>query len=138
MPRCSRRSCGSSGLGKCRPRGRPRPVPAALETFVSALEASLDQAAAGAPNPGHVASHRMNRVEYVNAVRDLLDLEIDGATLSPSDLGNGGIAVGRALTSVDARPIETSQPRSQPSHRMTRHSGRSSPNSRTSPVCQPW
>ena len=76
--------------GQMPPEGRPRPQPAALETFVSALEASLDEAAAGAPNPGHVASHRLNRVEYVNAIHDLLDLEIDGATLLPSDLPGFG------------------------------------------------
>ena len=29
--------------------------------------------------------HRLNRTEYANAIRDLLDLEIDAATLLPAD-----------------------------------------------------
>src|SRR5204862_7110120 len=36
-------------------------------------------------NPGSVILHRLNRTEYANAVRDLLDLEIDVATLLPPD-----------------------------------------------------
>ena len=35
--------------------------------------------------PGSVTLHRLNRTEYANAVRDLLDLEIDPALLLPSD-----------------------------------------------------
>ena len=76
--------------GQMPPEGRPRPDQAAIDAFVVALEASLDRAAASAPNPGHVASHRMNRVEYVNAIYDLLALEIDGAQLLPSDLAGFG------------------------------------------------
>ena len=45
----------------------------------------LDRAAAGAPNPGSPSLHRMNRQEYANAVRDLLDLQVDVTTLLPSD-----------------------------------------------------
>ena len=44
----------------------------------------------GAPNPGRVASRRLNRVEYVNAIQDLLGLEIDGAQLLPSDMAGFG------------------------------------------------
>jgi hypothetical protein len=35
--------------------------------------------------PGSVTLHRLNRTEYANAVRDLLDLEVDPALLLPSD-----------------------------------------------------
>ena len=72
------------------PPGRPRPEPAAVDAFVTALEAALDRAGAAAPNPGRVASHRLNRTEYVNAVRDLLDLELDGEALLPSDMAGFG------------------------------------------------
>ena len=72
------------------PPGRPRPEPAAVDAFVTALEAQLDRVGAAAPNPGRVASHRLNRTEYVNAVRDLLDLEIDGEALLPSDMAGFG------------------------------------------------
>ncbi len=37
------------------------------------------------PNPGSVVLHRLNRTEYANAIRDLLDLEIDVTTLLPPD-----------------------------------------------------
>lgn len=76
--------------GQMPPLGSPRPEPAVMTSFVTALEASLDRAAAAHPDPGHVASRRLNRVEYVNAVRDLLALEINGADLLPSDLANYG------------------------------------------------
>ncbi len=34
--------------------------------------------------------HRLNRTEYANAIRDLLDLEIDAATLLPADNSSRG------------------------------------------------
>jgi len=43
-----------------------------------------------APNPGRVASHRLNRSEYVNAIHDLLGLDIAGADLLPSDMAGFG------------------------------------------------
>ena len=76
--------------GQMPPPGRPRPEPAAVDAFVTALEAELDRVGAAAPNPGRVASHRLNRTEYVHAVRDLLDLEIDGEALLPSDMAGFG------------------------------------------------
>ncbi len=76
--------------GQMPPPGRPRPEPAAIDAFVTALEAQLDRVGAAAPDPGRVASHRLNRTEYVNAVRDLLDLELDGEALLPSDMAGFG------------------------------------------------
>ena len=76
--------------GQMPPQGRPRPEASAVTTFVSALEAELDRVGAAAPNPGRVASHRVNRTEYVNAVHDLLALEIDGEALLPSDMAGFG------------------------------------------------
>ena len=54
--------------GQMPPEGRPRPDADTIDRFVTALEATLDQEAAADPNPGRVASRRMNRVEYVHAV----------------------------------------------------------------------
>jgi mono/diheme cytochrome c family protein len=72
------------------PAGRPRPTPEAIDEFASWLEGELDHAALAAPEPGRVPQHRLNRAEYVNAVRDLLDLDIDGqALLPPDDSGHG-------------------------------------------------
>ena len=42
------------------------------------------------PNAGRVASHRLNRAEYVNAIHDLLALDIDGAELLPGDMAGFG------------------------------------------------
>ena len=76
--------------GQMPPEGRPRPAREEVETFVVALEAALDREAAGQLTPGRVASRRMNRVEYVNAIEDLLDLRVDGAELLPSDMAGFG------------------------------------------------
>ena len=68
------------------PAGRPRPEAQAQTAFVSFLETELDRSAAAAPNPGRTeAFHRLNRAEYRNVVRDLLQLDIDAASLLPTD-----------------------------------------------------
>src|SRR5438552_1495650 len=71
--------------GEMPPPGRPRPDKAASDAFRSALEAALDREAARRPNPGRPAIHRLNRVEYTNAIRDLLAFPIDGRSLLPLD-----------------------------------------------------
>jgi hypothetical protein len=71
--------------GMMPPPGARQPDRAAVESFVSWLETSLDQAAAANPNPGRVGLHRLNRVEYANAIEDLLGLHIDAAALLPKD-----------------------------------------------------
>src|SRR5438128_12246664 len=76
--------------GQMPPQDRPRPDQAAVTAFVTALEAELDRVSAAAPDPGRVVSHRLNRTEYVNVIRDLLALEIDGAALLPSDMAGFG------------------------------------------------
>ena len=68
------------------PAGRPRPDKAAHDGFAAWLETELDRAAAAQPNPGRTEPfHRLNRAEYQNAVRDLLDLDLDVASLLPAD-----------------------------------------------------
>jgi hypothetical protein len=67
-----------------------RPDAAAYDHAAERLEAALDAVAATTPNPGRVPSHRLNRVEYTNAIRDLLALEIDGPSLLPADDSNHG------------------------------------------------
>ena len=42
------------------------------------------------PHPGAPVLHRLNRVEYANAVRDLLDLPIDATALLPGDDSSAG------------------------------------------------
>src|SRR6266446_5573456 len=55
--------------GMMPPPGMPRPDAGSVNTFVTWLETSLDQAAAAHPNPGSIALHRLNRAEYSNAVK---------------------------------------------------------------------
>ena len=78
-------------VGLMPPMGRPRPEKATYEKLASWLEQSTDRAAAAkGPNPGRPAVHRLNRVEYANAIRDLLGLEIDArSVLPPDDSGFG-------------------------------------------------
>ena len=90
--------------GMMPPPGRPRPDRATYDRLASFLEAGLDHAAAAAPDPGRSdALRRLNATEYQNAIRDLLDLEIDVADLLPADdssagfdnVGLGGLDAGR-------------------------------------------
>ena len=72
--------------GTMPPLGRPRPDAAAADRLAAWLETEIDRAAAASPNPGRtVPLHRLNRTEYQNAVRDLLDLDVDAAALVPAD-----------------------------------------------------
>ncbi len=71
--------------GAMPPAGNRRPDQATYDAMVGSLERSLDAAAAAAPNPGRPVVHRLNREEYKNAVRDLLAVDIDPATMLPPD-----------------------------------------------------
>ena len=71
--------------GMMPPPGMPRPPLAKYERLRDWLEAEIDRKAAAHPNPGSVVLHRLNRTEYANAIRDLLDLQIDVNTLLPAD-----------------------------------------------------
>ena len=76
--------------GMMPPAGMPRPDRVAYDGFRRTLETALDRAVAEKPNPGVTALHRMNRGEYANAVRDLLALDVDAATLLPADDSSEG------------------------------------------------
>jgi hypothetical protein len=76
--------------GMMPPSGARRPERAVLDGFAGELETRLDRVAKATPNPGSTALHRLNRTEYANAVRDLLDLQVDVTTLLPSDDSNEG------------------------------------------------
>ena len=69
--------------GMMPPADNPRPPAAARESMIRFLENDLDRHnVTRLPAPG---IHRLNRTEYANAIRDLLDLEIDPAKYLPSD-----------------------------------------------------
>ncbi len=73
------------------PAGRRRPAESAYREALSSLEGELDRIAAEAPDPGRTETfRRLNRTEYHNAVRDLLALEVDVASLLPADSASYG------------------------------------------------
>ena len=73
------------------PAHMPRPATEEYDGLRSWLESELDRAAAAVPDPGRSpAFHRLNRSEYHNAIRDLLNLEVEVAQLLPSDPGSYG------------------------------------------------
>jgi hypothetical protein len=68
------------------PSGRPRPDQPASDRLAAWLEGELDGAVAAHPNPGRTEPfHRLNRAEYQNVVRDLLDVDVNVSALLPSD-----------------------------------------------------
>ena len=78
------------GAGMMPPAGAKRPEPAVLTAFQRGLEARLDAAAEARPNPGWRPFQRLTRTEYANAVKDLLDLDIDPTVYLPPDTNSHG------------------------------------------------
>ena len=68
------------------PGGVSRPDEAEYEAAATWLETEIDREWRADPNPGRVgAVHRLNRLEYNNAVRDVLGLDVDVTSLLPGD-----------------------------------------------------
>ncbi len=68
------------------PMEMPKPSEAVYNELVSWLESEIDELAATAPNPGRTDTfHRINRAEYANSVRDLLNINVDVEELLPAD-----------------------------------------------------
>ena len=68
------------------PGGSPRPDQAMYRAVASWLETEIDPAALARPYPGRGETfHRLNRAEYHAAVRDLLAVDVDVASLLPAD-----------------------------------------------------
>lgn len=85
--------------GEMPPPSRPKPGHEELEDFVTWLQASLDSYAEAHPNPGRATLRRLNRSEYSNAVRDLLNLDVDlRESLPPDDSGYGFDNIADVLT----------------------------------------
>src|SRR6266705_5956778 len=77
----------------------PRPPLPDYEALRDWLENEIDRVAATRTAPGSVVLHRLNRAEYANAVRDILDLQIDATTLlPPDDSANGFDNIAGSLT----------------------------------------
>jgi hypothetical protein len=100
-------------VGMMPPQGAPRPDQETAHALVTALATSLDQSWLAKPNPGRGLIHRLNRVEYANAIRDLLALEVDTSSMLPPDdaaygfdniadaLGMSPVLLERYLTAAD-------------------------------------
>jgi Protein of unknown function (DUF1592)/Protein of unknown function (DUF1588)/Protein of unknown function (DUF1585)/Protein of unknown function (DUF1587)/Protein of unknown function (DUF1595)/Planctomycete cytochrome C len=83
------------------PAGRPRPDDNAYRQAILSLESALDRAAETHPHPGRTDTfRRLNRIEYQNAIRDLLAVDVDVTALLPKDdashgfdnVGGGGLS----------------------------------------------
>ncbi len=79
--------------GSMPPAKMPRPDKATADKFLLSMQKTLDQAAVAHPNPGRPTMlHRLNRTEYLNAVRELFDVNLtpdDAARLPADDLSYG-------------------------------------------------
>ena len=85
------------------PAGAPRPDAASTKALVTTLEGSIDRSAAAHPYAGAPELHRVNRTEYRNSIRDLLDLDVDVSSLLPPDeSGRGFDNMADALTVTPA------------------------------------
>jgi hypothetical protein len=82
--------------GAMPPAGAPRPDEATYDSVASAIETTLDRAAAARPQVGKLPiAHRLSRTEYQNAVRDLFALgdlpkELSIDYLLPADNSSSG------------------------------------------------
>ena len=87
--------------GQMPPVGIIRPDNGETKAFYSAVQAAVDVAAGENPHAGAPELHRLNRTEYRNSVRELLDLDVDVEALLPPDQMSGGfdnIADGLSVT----------------------------------------
>ena len=89
-------------LGMMPPAGRPRPDADVHERFLDWLESGLDADAAASPDPGRPAVRRLTTPEYRNAVRSLLDIEVDDGWLlfPPDDVSQEGFSTDAEALSV--------------------------------------
>ncbi|MDB6053936.1 MAG: Protein of unknown function (DUF1587)/Protein of unknown function (DUF1592)/Protein of unknown [Verrucomicrobiales bacterium] len=99
------------------PVGKDRPSEAEYNAIVAGLEKSLDAAAAKKPNPGRTETfRRLTRIEYQNAVHDLLAVDIDASALLPKDESSHGfdnVTVGDLSPTLLDRYISAAQKISQ-------------------------
>jgi mono/diheme cytochrome c family protein len=89
--------------GMMPPPNARRPDEAALTALVESLETRIDRAAALHPNPGSRSFQRLNRVEYAQAVKDLLAIDVDvNAYLPPDTISQGfdNVADSQALSAT--------------------------------------
>jgi hypothetical protein len=72
------------------PAGARRPDDSTLLGLRHAIETQMDRWAANHPNPGWRPFQRLTRPEYVHAVRDLLEVDVDVTAFLPPDTMSQG------------------------------------------------
>jgi hypothetical protein len=95
------------------PAGKKRPDESTYNSAVAQLSTVLDAHAEAHPNPGRTDTfRRLTRIEYQNAIRDLLGVEIDAAALLPKDESSRGfdnVTVGDLSPTLLDRYISAAQ-----------------------------
>lgn len=80
------------------PPGTPQPSQQEVDALVGWLETTLDESSKR-HIAGHVPVQRLNRIEYANAVKDLLAVEIDSKQYLPAEIEVEGFSnIASALT----------------------------------------
>src|SRR5437763_8491931 len=95
------------------PIGKERPDEKVYQKVVGQLASTLDRMAEKNPNPGRTDTfRRLNRTEYQNAIRDLLALDVDVASMLPSDEAGHGfdnVTVGNLSPTLLERYLQAAQ-----------------------------
>ena len=76
--------------GMMPPAGAIRPAVADAKALALSIETAIDRSASEHPFAGAPELHRLNRTEYRNSVRELLDLDVDVSSMLPTDQMSGG------------------------------------------------
>lgn len=85
--------------GEMPPAGAPRPDAVTVESFRGGLIEDLDSAASLSPYAGRTVIRRLNRTEYANAIRDILNIDVPVADrLPPDGQASGFDNIGDALS----------------------------------------
>lgn len=93
--------------GMMPPAGKPRPPRAELDQLTNALGAALDVEYARTPNPGSEGLARLNRQEYRNAIRDLLQFDASHVVANiPAESAGEGFDNNLELLSVSPTLID--------------------------------
>jgi hypothetical protein len=78
---------------------QPQPTTSERQELIHWIEKDIFRLTPEDPDPGHVVLRRLNRVEYVNTIRDLTGVQIDvTGELPPDDTGHGFDTIGEVLS----------------------------------------
>jgi hypothetical protein len=94
--------------GMMPPAGKPRPAPAVLDGLAAQLEIRLDTEHAAHPVRGSAGMGRLNRAEYVNAIRDVLAFDAHSIVSTlPADVTEHGFDNMASALSVSPTLIDS-------------------------------